>query len=147
MAFLTTGLIDNPPVSGVRPTTRLTVQITNDDTVTSIVQIFGFYLTGTTKTQYVLEFFTLAPGGAATRNYFADFDAFEFQFLTSSNAVQISAWGKNSAGNLTTAHRLVAEEVNVIGPEGVPGPTGPTIIEPAPATALSSCRRGNLSLG
>lgn len=116
MAFLTTGLIDNPAVSGIRPTSTLTVRITNDDTVSASIQIMGFYLMGATKTQYVLEFFTLPPGGVATKNYFAQFDAFEFQFINSSDAVEVTAWGKNAAGNLTTAHRIVAEEMNAIGP-------------------------------
>ena len=125
MAFLTTGLIDNLEVAGVRPTSTLTVRITNDDTVTASIEIHGYYLTGATKTLYVLELFTLAPGGVATKNYYAQFDAFEFQFINSSDAVEISAWGKNAAGNLTTAHCMVAEELDVIGSEGIPGPTGP----------------------
>ena len=114
MALLTTGLIENTPVAGVRPTTTLTVKITNDDTVAATVQLEGFYVTGTTKTLYVLESFIVAPGAVASRIYYAQFDEFEFQFITSSDAVEVSAWGKDATGNLTTAHRIVAEEVNQI---------------------------------
>lgn len=114
MALLTTGVIENTPVSGVRPTTQLAVRITNDDTVQTTVEILGFFVSGTTKTQYVDEILSIAPGGVVTRNYYAQFDGFEFQFNTSSNSVEISAWGKNAAGDLTAAHRAVPEEFNPI---------------------------------
>jgi hypothetical protein len=55
MAELTTGVIENTPVAGVRPTTTLTVKITNDDTIDATVFIEGFYVTGTTKTLYPLQ--------------------------------------------------------------------------------------------
>lgn len=42
MGQLTTGLIDNPAVSGVRPTTSLVVRITNDDTSAAALEIKGF---------------------------------------------------------------------------------------------------------
>ena len=64
MPELTTVLTENTPVFGVRPTTTLTVKIANDDTIAATVQIQGFYVTGTTKTQYVLEIFALAAGGS-----------------------------------------------------------------------------------
>jgi hypothetical protein len=114
MALLTTGLFENTAVLGVRPSSTLAVLITNDDTTAATIQINGFYLSGTTKILYVDELFTLAAGNVAERNYFAQFDAFEFRFSVSSEAVEISAWGKDTAGNLTTAHRVVAEEVNPI---------------------------------
>jgi hypothetical protein len=112
LALLTTGLIENTPVAGIRPTTTLTVKITNDDTIAANVQIDGYFVTGTTKTLYVLELFVVLPGEVASRIYYAQFDEFEFQFTTSSDAVEISAWGKDAAGNLNTAHRIVAQEVN-----------------------------------
>lgn len=121
MAELTTGLIENTPVAGVRPTSLLTVRITNDDTVPATVQIMGFHLSGVIKTLYVLELFVVNPGEVATRNYFADFDAFEFQFITSSDAVEISVWGKDAGGNLNAAHRLVPAELDPIGPNGITG--------------------------
>ena len=100
MVSLTTGLIDNPSVSTTtasmiclrdllalqRPSTNVTVLISNDDIITVTVQISGFYVSGSTKIQYVAEEITLSPGGVATRNYFAQFDAFEFQFITNSCA-------------------------------------------------------------
>ncbi|MDQ7092668.1 hypothetical protein REC12_03620 [Desulfosporosinus sp. PR] len=76
MASLTTGLIENTPVAGIRPSVTFTVKITNDDTVASTVQIEGFYVAGTTKILYVLELFVLDPGEVATRIYYAEFDEF-----------------------------------------------------------------------
>ncbi|MHB8076879.1 hypothetical protein [Desulfosporosinus fructosivorans] len=116
MAELTTGLIENTPVGGIRPTTTFTVKVTNDDTVLANVFIEGFFVTGITKTLYVLESFNMVPGEVAERIYFAEFDEFEFQFTTSSDAVEISAWGKDVAGNLVAAHRLVPAELDPIGP-------------------------------
>ncbi|MHB1653830.1 MAG: hypothetical protein ACYCVD_15345 [Desulfitobacteriaceae bacterium] len=110
MAQLTTGLIENTAVSGVRPTTNLVVRISNDDTATITVLINGFFVSGTTKTEYVEESLTISPGNVVTRTYYAQFNAFEFQFTTSTDAVEISAWGKNAAGNLTAAHRAVPAE-------------------------------------
>ncbi|KLU67605.1 MULTISPECIES: hypothetical protein [Desulfosporosinus] len=112
MPYLTTGLFDNTAVAGVRPSSTLAVKIANDDTSTVVIQIEGFYQTGATKVKYVEEFFTLAAGEVALRNYFVQFDAFEFQFFVNSEAVQVSVWGKDSTGNLTAAHRAVAREVN-----------------------------------
>ncbi|MCO1604743.1 hypothetical protein [Desulfosporosinus nitroreducens] len=114
MASFTTGLIENTLVNEVRPTITFTVKITNDDTVDATVFIEGFFVTGITKTTYVLELFIVAPGEVAARIYDTPFDEFEFQFMTSSDAVEISGWGKDGAGNLTTAHRVVAKEINPI---------------------------------
>ncbi|SHI79339.1 hypothetical protein SAMN02746098_04660, partial [Desulfosporosinus lacus DSM 15449] len=126
MPELTTGLIENTPVNEVRPTSTFTVKITNDDTSDATVFIEGFYVTGITKVLYVLELFIMAPGEVAERVYFAQFDEFEFQFVTSSDAVEISCWGKDVAGNLVAAHRLVPAELDPIGPEGITGATGAT---------------------
>lgn len=112
MPFLTTGLFENTAVTGVRPSSTLTVRIANDDTSTVAIQIEGYYQSGATKVKYVEEFFTLAAGTVASKDYFVQFDAFEFQFFVSSEAVEVSAWGKNATGNLTSAHRVVAKEFN-----------------------------------
>ena len=112
MTNLTTGLFDNTPVAGVRPSSTLAVNISNDDTVTVSVQIEGFYQSGTTKVLYVHEVFNLTAGSVAQKSYYAQFDGFEFQFIVSSEAVEVTAWGKDAAGNLTTAHREVAQEVD-----------------------------------
>ena len=112
MSLLTTGLFDNTAVSGVRPSSTLTVRISNDDTLSDTIHIVGFFQSGATKVQYVDELLSLAAGEVALRNYYAQFDAFEFQFTVSSLFVNVSAWGKDANGNLTTAHRVVAEEVN-----------------------------------
>lgn len=115
MALFTTGLIDNPPVAGVRPSASIDVLLTNDSLVSINVQISGFYVSGATKTPYVLELFTLAPGAVATRNYTTSpFDIFEFQFDITATGVEISVWGKDAAGNLTAEHRVVPEELNLV---------------------------------
>jgi len=112
MPLLTTGLFENAAVSGVRPSSTLSVVISNDDITSVAIQIEGFFQSGTTKVKYVEELFTLTAGSVAKRNYFAQFNVFEFQFTVSSEAVEVTAWGKDATGNLTTPHRVVAQEVN-----------------------------------
>ncbi|MEK4236676.1 hypothetical protein BSK65_00620 [Paenibacillus odorifer] len=111
--ILSTGPIENNPVSNVRPTQQLTIKIDNRDLVdTSSILIQGYYLIGT-RTLYVLELISIDPYQVLTKNYYADFDAFEFVFTTSGLAeqqVQISVWGKDADGQLVSAHRLVASE-------------------------------------
>ena len=126
MPEFTTGIIENTPVAGVRPTSTFTVKITNDNTTAATIEILGFFVTETTKTMYVQQVFALAAGDVATRNYFAQFDAFEFQFITSSDALEISAWGKDTAGNLVAAHRVLSAELDPIGSQGITGATGTT---------------------
>ena len=113
MAILSTGPIENRPVGGVRPTQQGTVKIDNNDSVnSSTVLIQGYYLNGT-RSLYVLELFTVAPNQVVTKNYFVNFDSFEFVFTTSGTAAEsteISVWGKNASGQLVTAHRLVSDE-------------------------------------
>lgn len=127
MASLSTGLIENTTVGGVRPTASFTVEVSNDSDAEVSVKILGYYLNGITKVLYVEEFFNLAPGAAATRNYYSQFDAFEFQFVTSSSAVEISAWGKTSSGVLVTAHRVLPAELDSLTS------LGPTVITDAGA--------------
>ncbi|CDX00618.1 Collagen triple helix repeat-containing protein [Desulfitobacterium hafniense] len=126
MALLTTGLIENSPVSGIRATTVLSVRVVNDDSASASVQISGSYVSGTTTTAYVLEVFILEPGEVATRSYSANFDAFQFQFTTSLENVEISAWGKDNEGNLIAAHRVLPAELDLLDQNGGAGPTGAT---------------------
>lgn len=114
MALFTTGLIDNPPVAGVRPTASIDILLTNDSLLTIGVTIRGFYVSGTTKTPYVLELFTVAPGAIATRNYYAQFNIFEFQFDITIIGMEISVWGKDATGNVNAVHRIVPEELNLV---------------------------------
>ena len=115
MPQLTTGLIDNTPVSGVRPSTQVAVMITNDGAVTATVRITAFYVSGSSKIQYVDQPVTIPAGNVVNYTFYANLDAIEFKFDTSSPAVEISVWGMNAAGNLTTAHRLVSAELTLIG--------------------------------
>lgn len=109
MPYLTTGLLDNASVEGVRQISTLSVSISNDDTSTVAIQIEGFFLRGTTKVKYVEEFFTLAAGTVALKNYIVLFDTFEFLFFVSSQAVDVSVRNKDSTGNFNTAHLSLAE--------------------------------------
>lgn len=68
----------------------------------------------------------MLPGDVLVRNYYVQFDAFEFKFSTSSDAVEISAWGKDATGNLTTAHRVLPAELATIGTSGITCATGDT---------------------
>lgn len=124
MAILSTGPIENRPVGGIRPTQQVTVKMDNNDsTNSSTVLVQGYYLNGT-RTLYVLETVLLTPNEVATRNYFANFDAFKFIFTISGPAAEsteISVWGKSASGQLVTAHRLVSDELlgsEVVGPPG-----------------------------
>lgn len=110
MPYLTTGLIENTSVATTKPCSRLLVEISNDDTSNVAIQIEGYLQSGNLKVKYVDDFFTLAPGTVAQRNYYCLFEAFEFQFFVSSQAVHVSATGKDVAGNLTSAYRLGVEE-------------------------------------
>ncbi|MEK4514803.1 hypothetical protein NSS64_06005 [Paenibacillus sp. FSL H8-0122] len=137
MAFLSTGPIENNPVGGVRPTQQVTVKIDNRSVDSaSTVSIQGYYLSAGTRVMYVSELHHLAANQVITRNYYADFNGFEFTFVTpeaseDSGPVQVSVWGKSSTGQLVTAHRLVSEELlgenggGEAGPTGARGPTGP----------------------
>ncbi|NUU63404.1 hypothetical protein HPT30_23890, partial [Paenibacillus sp. JW14] len=110
MSTLSTGPIENGvlPVSGVRPTQQVIVKIDNRSTLTTTsVLIQGFYLNGV-RTQYVLELLYVVPNQVITREYFADFDGFEFIFETPldglDDTIQISVWGVDAEGQLVTAH-------------------------------------------
>lgn len=127
MAQITTGLIENIEVFGVRPSLTFSVRISNVDTVSANIRINGFYWNGITKTEYVLDLLTLAPGEVADRNYYAKFDTFEFLFVTSTDAVEISAWGKNAVGDLTVVHSMLPAELFPMGMEGIAGAPGMTI--------------------
>ncbi|KGE18361.1 hypothetical protein [Paenibacillus wynnii] len=116
MAFLSTGPIENnvSMVTGVRPTQQITIKVDNRSSGNAASALIeGYHLNGT-RTLYVSEFLNLAPNQVVTRNYYANLDAFEFTFTTSGMAeeeVQISFWGKDSSGQLVTAHRLVSSEL------------------------------------
>lgn len=109
MPYLTTGLLDNTSVEDVRQRSPLTVNISNDDTSTVAIQVEGFFHSGTTNVKYVEEFFTLTAGAVAVKYYFVPFNAFEFVFFVSSQAVEVSVWSKNATGNHIQAHLKVAE--------------------------------------
>ncbi|MDO7485099.1 hypothetical protein ACIQYG_06325 [Peribacillus sp. NPDC096622] len=113
MAVLSTGPIENSPVNDVRPTQQVTIKMVNRDSVNSAtVLIQGYYLNDS-RTLYVLEVVLLAPNEVATRNYYANFNAFEFLFTTGGLAEEstgISVWGRNASGQLISSQRLVSDE-------------------------------------
>lgn len=110
----TTGILENTAVGGMRPTTRITLEIANNGLINDSVQISGFYIEGTSKVQYVSELINLVPGEVWIKSYYANFDAFEFQFMTVNNSSQISVWGKDANNNLNPAHRVLPSELHVI---------------------------------
>lgn len=114
MLYVTTGILENSAVAGVRPTSTVNLRITNDGLINDSVQIIGFYFDGDAKVQYVSEIVVLAPGSALSRSHYANFDAFEYQFMTVNNSIQISVWGKNTNNDLNPAHRLLPSELNAI---------------------------------
>lgn len=141
MSFLSTGPIENNAVNGVRPTQTVTVRIDNRSDVTaSSVQIQGYYMDGGLRVLYVSESLNIAPNQVVTNNYFANFDAFEFTFTTTTTVndpIQVSFWGKSSTGSLVTAHRLVSSELlgdvpDITGVTGATGATGVTGATGAP---------------
>ncbi|MFA9556962.1 hypothetical protein ACERII_06650 [Evansella sp. AB-rgal1] len=114
MAILSTGPIENNPVSGLRPTRQVTIKISNNSAVdSSTVTIQGFALNGS-RTLYVSEQVSVAPNQVITRTYFGNLNAFEYFFTTSGPAEEetdISVWGKNAAGEPVAVHRLVSSEL------------------------------------
>ncbi|MEK4526979.1 hypothetical protein NST38_16340 [Paenibacillus sp. FSL H8-0104] len=145
MAILSTGPIENNPVSGVRPTQQLTIKMDNRDLINSAdVLIQGYYLDGA-RNLYVNELINVNPNEVITKNYDGNFNAFEFVFTTSGLAEDqtgISVWGKNVEGQLVIPHRIVSSELlganEVTGPPGTTGATGSTgAIGPTGATGVT----------
>lgn len=114
MAVLSTGTIENRKVMGNRPSSTLAVRFRNKDLIDAVIQIRGFYFEGTAKKEYVLDSVTLRPGSAVDTHHYAEFDQFEFQFVTSSDEVEVSAWGKNSIGNMTVVYKLKPIEIGCL---------------------------------
>lgn len=127
MASWTTGLIKNTEVLGGRQSSTFSVQLTNADPLSANVRINGFYWTGATKSEYVLDIVTLGPRDVVIRDYYAQFDALEFGFVTSSDALEVSVCGKDAVGTVTTAHYLLPAELMPTGMQGSGGEPGVTI--------------------
>ncbi|WP_407313689.1 YncE family protein [Desulfosporosinus sp. SB140] len=115
MAILTTGIIKNNSISGVRLSSMFLVKVTNHGLFTGSLQIRGFYgnVHESAKTEYVLDILTVEPKSEMNKTYYAQFDSFEFRFITSSDTVGISAWGKDPSGNLTVSYPVLPEELMV----------------------------------
>ncbi|MEK3984424.1 hypothetical protein MHB77_13610 [Paenibacillus sp. FSL K6-3166] len=80
MTLLTTGPIENNVNSenNTRLTQQATVKIDNwSGQDASTVLIEGYYM-NEERVQYVCDLLKVMPHQVITRNYFADFDAFEF---------------------------------------------------------------------
>jgi hypothetical protein len=113
MAVLSNRPIENKAVGGMRSTQQITVLIDNRDSVNSGILLIQGYILNGTRTLYVLELFPVVPNQVVTKQHFANLDAFEFVFTTGGAAArqtEISVWGKDAAGQLVAAHRLVASE-------------------------------------
>ncbi|OMD57305.1 hypothetical protein [Paenibacillus odorifer] len=129
MTLLTTGPIENNVNSenNTRLTQQVTVKIANGSgQIASTVLIEGYYM-NEERIQYVGDLLDVMPNQVITKNYFADFDTFEFFFTTASlpdHPIQISFWGKDSAEKLVAPHRLATAEL--LGYDGATGATGVT---------------------
>ena len=112
MAILSTGPIENNPVSGSSPTTVVTMRIVNPDSVNaSMIEIAGYVLDGT-RTLYANQIITLMPGEVVSVDYYANFPAYEFVFtLEDDSEIEVSVWGKSSTGQLVDSQRLVTSEL------------------------------------
>lgn len=113
MALLSTGPIDNSIVLGSRPTKIITVKIVNRNSIENTSVVIQGFILDVFRTIYVNELLDIAPNGVLTKNYFADLDAFEFEFTTTETVkakIGISVWGKQASGQLVNAHRVVAWE-------------------------------------
>ncbi|MFX3649662.1 MAG: collagen-like triple helix repeat-containing protein [Paenibacillus sp.] len=133
MAVLSTGPIENSPVNGVRPTQIVSIKVENQNAVNTATILVQGYSLITSRTLYVSEQFSILPGAVATRTYFADLNSFEYVITVTGAAPEdnyVSFWGKNSAGSLVAAHRLVYSELfgseNFTGATGATGATGVT---------------------
>ncbi|XXM70739.1 hypothetical protein ACQ0QQ_13560 [Lysinibacillus sphaericus] len=135
MTIFSTGPITNRSGNNNRPSRQVTIHLVNKDAGnTASVLIQGYYLNGS-RTLYVLERVFLSPNEVVSKDYFADFNAFQFDFTpngTFPDNIEISIWGKNEAGQLVTTHRLVSDEllgtaiIGAQGPPGIPGQQGQT---------------------
>lgn len=116
MPYLTTGLIDNTGVKGNKQSSRLFIEISNQDTFPVVIQIDGFLKIGTETVKYVDEFFTLTAGTVAAKDYCVLIDAFKFEFFVSSPEVNVCAWGKDVDGNYTSVYPLSKCHVSPASP-------------------------------
>lgn len=119
MASLTTGLIENNKVSGVRPCKMLLVRFSNKDLVSTKIRIDGYYWFKTNKKEYVLDYIILAPGEVADKSFYAEFDAFEFLFISSSDAFEVSVWGADNTGRKTMKYNVLPQQPFLISREGI----------------------------
>jgi hypothetical protein len=114
MAVLSSGPIENIAISGIRSTQQITVIIDNRDTFNSATLLIEGYILNGVRTLYVQELISVTPNQVVTKNYFTNFDSFEIVITTGGAAASqtsISVWGKNTAGQFVTAHRLVSSEL------------------------------------
>lgn len=121
MASLTTGLIENNKVSGIRPCSNFLVRFLNNDLISISIRINGYYWKDSTKKEYVIDLLTLAAGEAADKSYYAEFDAFEFQFISGSDALEVSAWGQDNIGRPTLKCNVLPIDLFPIHREGKTG--------------------------
>jgi YVTN family beta-propeller protein len=146
MAFLTTGLIENPEVLGVRSSSTLSVRISNLELASTTIRVNGLYWNGISKQEYVLDLLTLAPGEVSNYDYYAQFDAFEFRFITNTDSVEILAWGKNAVGDRTVVHNMLPLELYPTGREGIAGAPGMTIPSSSKRIYVLNSSSNNISV-
>ncbi|NBD27305.1 hypothetical protein [Paenibacillus glycinis] len=113
MAVISTGPIDNSPVSKLGSAQQVTIKLANRDFANfSTILIQGYYLTSI-RSLYVLEELTIGPNAAISRNYATNVPGYEFVFTTSGPAqgnIEISVWGKSAEGEILSVQRVVSGE-------------------------------------
>ncbi|RIW35619.1 hypothetical protein D3H55_06970 [Bacillus salacetis] len=113
MKRLTTGMIDNSPVNGARPSQQLTLQLVNRNAgSSSSVLIQGSHGTGMDRKTYILQTVDIPPKQAKTIDYYADFDKLLIEVKMNDEAgedIDISLWGRNTEGLLTMNHPVYSE--------------------------------------
>ena len=101
MAEFTTGLIHNKGQWAKRPISTFSVRVKNKGPSNEVVNVKGFYIKHHKKKEYISEVIALLPQSQKDKKYYAEFDELEFQLFTTSENVDIFAWGRSKVGRMT----------------------------------------------
>ncbi|MEL1135725.1 YncE family protein [Desulfitobacterium sp. THU1] len=115
MTVWTTGEIRNPVVAGLRQIATLSVRYRNASSQPAVVEIRGYYFERNARIEYVMDSMTLIPGEVKDTQHYAQFDAWEFRFMTTSDDVGINVWGKNRVGNMIATYPVCRVDNSLVG--------------------------------
>ncbi|MFD2700474.1 hypothetical protein ACFSVM_08320 [Paenibacillus shunpengii] len=109
---VTTGPILNSAVNGLRPVQMVTVKMINRSLTQNASILIQGYVLDQVRTIYVEQLFNLNPNAVFTNDYIANVDGYEFKVsVEDHDAIEVSVWGKDGAGHIVSAHRLVSSEL------------------------------------